>query len=80
MTSGSRGTAPLPLNWKLIAEKIRKHSRTRIVIFLDFDGTLVDIAPLPGLVRLKPAARRILHKLARHPRVSLVLISGRRRA
>ena len=28
-----------------------------LAIFLDFDGTLVDIAPRPELVRLKPAAR-----------------------
>lgn len=80
MTAAARVTVRLRPNWNQIADKIRRHSPTRIVIFLDFDGTLVDIAPRPELVRLKPAARRILQKLARHPRVSVVLISGRRRA
>jgi trehalose 6-phosphate phosphatase len=49
-------------------------------VFLDFDGTLVNIAPRPDQVRLAPATRRVLRRLARHPRVTLVVISGRRRA
>jgi trehalose 6-phosphate phosphatase len=49
------------------------------VVFLDFDGTLVDLAPLPNLVRLTPAARRVLRRLASNPRVTIVVISGRRR-
>jgi trehalose 6-phosphate phosphatase len=80
MTSAVRGAARLLPNWDQIAEKIHKHRRARIVIFLDFDGTLVDIAPRPELVRLKAATRQILQKLAGHPRVRVVLISGRRRA
>jgi len=80
MTPAARGAVRLISNWNQIANKIRRHPRARIVIFLDFDGTLVDIAPRPELVRLKPAARHILQKLARHPRVRVVLISGRRRA
>jgi len=80
MSSAARGALPLLSNWNQVADKIRKHPRGRIAIFLDFDGTLVDIAPRPQLVQLKPAARRILQKLARHPRVRLVMISGRRRA
>ena len=49
-------------------------------MFLDFDGTLVDIAPRPELVRLRLAARQVLRRLAHHPRVALVVVSGRRRA
>jgi trehalose 6-phosphate phosphatase len=49
-------------------------------VILDFDGTLVSIAPLPDQVRLSPATRRVLRRLARHPRITLVVISGRRRA
>jgi trehalose 6-phosphate phosphatase len=79
MTLAARGAIRLHPNWNQVAAKVRKDPRARIVIFLDFDGTLVDIAPRPELVRLKPAARRILRKLARHPRVRVVLISGRRR-
>jgi trehalose 6-phosphate phosphatase len=50
-----------------------------VAVFLDFDGTLVDIAPRPELVRLTPATRGVLRRLAEHPRVTLVVISGRRR-
>jgi trehalose 6-phosphate phosphatase len=80
MTPAARGALPLLSNWNQVAEKIRKHPRGPLVIFLDFDGTLVDIAPRPQMVRLKPAARRILRKLSRHRRVRIVMISGRRRA
>lgn len=64
-------------NWKTIAEKIRAHQR--VTIFLDFDGTLVDIVPRPDQVRLTPAARKILRRLARNRRATLVVVSGRRR-
>jgi trehalose 6-phosphate phosphatase len=65
-------------NWDSIATQIRKLGR--VTIFLDFDGTLVDIAPRPELVKLKPEAREILRRLARHPLATVVLVSGRRRA
>jgi trehalose 6-phosphate phosphatase len=71
------GVSPLLSQWNRIATQIRAHSR--VVVFLDFDGTLVAIAPRPEQVRLTPAARNILGRLARHPRVALVMISGRRR-
>jgi trehalose 6-phosphate phosphatase len=65
-------------NWDEIAAQIRK--RGRVTIFLDFDGTLVDIAPRPELVKLKPEAQDILRQLAKHPLATLVVVSGRRRA
>jgi trehalose 6-phosphate phosphatase len=65
-------------NWDGIAAQIRKFGR--VTIFLDFDGTLVDIAPRPELVKLKPEAREILRRLAKHPLATVVLVSGRRRA
>src|SRR5579872_5129126 len=64
--------------WDSIAAQIRK--RGRVTIFLDFDGTLVDIAPRPELVKLKPEAQRVLRRLAKHPLATLVIVSGRRRA
>jgi trehalose 6-phosphate phosphatase len=80
MTS-ARGASPLLPAWNHVAEKIRARLRRggRVAIFLDFDGTLVDIAPLPELVRLKPAVRATLKRLAANPRASVFLISGRRR-
>jgi trehalose 6-phosphate phosphatase len=65
-------------NWDDIAAQIRK--RGRVIIFLDFDGTLVDIAPRPELVRLKREAREVLRRLSKNPLAMLVMVSGRRRA
>jgi trehalose 6-phosphate phosphatase len=64
-------------SWEAIADKIRRHKR--VTVFLDFDGTLVNIRPRPDQVRLEPAARKILRRLARNPRVTVVVVSGRRR-
>jgi trehalose 6-phosphate phosphatase len=64
-------------NWDGVARKIRRSGR--VTVFLDFDGTLVDIAPRPEMVRLTPATRKVLERLARNPLVTLVVISGRRR-
>ena len=78
MTPSARGVPHLLAQWDRLAAKIRTHPR--VVVFLDFDGTLVDIAPRPEKVRLAPTARRTLQRLARHSRATLVVISGRRRA
>jgi trehalose-phosphatase len=52
-------------------------SLPRIVVFLDFDGTLAPIAPTPSLARCLPEITSILRALATDRQVSLVLISGR---
>jgi trehalose 6-phosphate phosphatase len=78
MTASTRGVPHLLRNWDRVSAQIRAHRR--IVVFLDFDGTLVAIAPRPELVRLTAQARRILKRLARHRQFTLVVISGRRRA
>src|SRR4030081_1416974 len=84
--SGARRSAMKPTarkipnllkNWDGIAKEIRRSGL--VTVFLDFDGTLVDIAPRPEMVRLTLAARKILQRLARNPLVPLVVISGRRR-
>jgi trehalose 6-phosphate phosphatase len=79
MTAPSARKVPSLLKiWSQVAKEIRK--RGRVTVFLDFDGTLVDIAARPGQVRLAPSARRILRLLARHRNATLVVVSGRRRA
>jgi trehalose 6-phosphate phosphatase len=78
MTPPARGVPHLLSQWNRVAARIRAHPR--VVVFLDFDGTLVAIAPRPEQVRLTPPARSILQRLARHPRATLVVITGRRRA
>jgi len=64
-------------SWPTIGAQI--HKRGRVTIFLDFDGTLVDIAPRPELVRLKREAQKVLRRLSKHPLATVVIVSGRRR-
>jgi trehalose-phosphatase len=47
---------------------------------LDFDGTIVPIQPRPEMVRLDSATRRLLGRLAKHPRLTVCIVSGRRLA
>jgi trehalose 6-phosphate phosphatase len=78
MTTTPRPTPHLFADWDLIRRRIR--GSKRLVMFLDFDGTLVRVAPTPHQVRVERATRAALKKLARHRGVTLVVISGRRRA
>jgi trehalose 6-phosphate phosphatase len=73
-----RGIPHLLKLWNCVAPRIP--AGARVAVFLDFDGTLVDIAPRPDQVHLKPKARNILRRLVHHPRVTVVVVSGRRRA
>jgi trehalose-phosphatase len=78
MSRFKRMAPSLVADWARVAAQIQ--SSCRVAVFLDFDGTLVNIAPLPDQVRLEPATRRVLRRLASHPRITLVVISGRRRS
>jgi trehalose 6-phosphate phosphatase len=78
MTPAPVTTPHLFSQWDRIAERIRQ--KKRLAIFLDFDGTLVRIAPLPDAVRLEQGTRNILQKLSGHRKVTLAIISGRQRA
>lgn len=46
-------------------------------LFLDIDGTLVEIAPTPQQVRLEPALRPLLERLWRQCGGALALVTGR---
>ena len=74
----SKPVPDLLKSWDSVAAQIRKHGR--VTVFLDFDGTLVDIAPRPELVHFKHEARDVLRRLSKHPLATLVIVSGRRRA
>ena len=78
MSRASGSTPHLLDDWEPIAKRIRESKQH--VIFLDFDGTLVRIARVPGRVRLTARTRRVLQKLAARPEVTIAVISGRRRA
>jgi trehalose 6-phosphate phosphatase len=50
----------------------------RLWLFLDYDGTLADFAPTPEHVIPDPEVVALLARLARHPRIRIAVISGRR--
>lgn len=77
MRPSPRSIPHLLRHWQRLALRIRAHSR--LILFLDFDGTLVHIASHPDRVRMKPAMRRALERLAQNPRMTVAVISGRRR-
>jgi trehalose-phosphatase len=64
--------------WPAIARRLK--AARRIALILDFDGTLVPIAPRPEDVVLEDSTRLVLQRLARHRRIYLAFLSGRRRA
>ncbi|MGH9782629.1 MAG: hypothetical protein ACRD88_00445, partial [Terriglobia bacterium] len=63
--------------WADVERRIRRAGQ--LILFLDFDGTVVPIARTPGRVRLAPAVRRLLARLAKQ-RVLVGVASGRRLA
>jgi trehalose 6-phosphate phosphatase len=78
MKRSPRAIPHLLPQWRQIAARIR--TSRRVLVFLDFDGTLAAIAARPDRVRVKPAMRRALQKLVGQKRVTATVISGRRRA
>ena len=74
-----KATGHLFDSWRRVAGRIR--SAEHLVLFLDFDGTLAPLRRRPEDVPpLDFSTRRLLGRLARHPRVDVYVISGRRRA
>jgi trehalose 6-phosphate synthase/phosphatase len=52
----------------------------RLILLLDYDGTLVPFAPLPGLAVPDPELVELLSRLSRRPRTQVHLVSGRPRS
>jgi len=50
----------------------------KILLLLDYDGTLVPIKKHPKLARLSPQRKTFLRKLANHPGIKMAIISGRK--
>ena len=59
------------------AVKARLARQGRLVLLSDLDGTLAPIVNRPRAVHLPPETRRLLIRLARHPRVRVGIVSGR---
>jgi trehalose-phosphatase len=50
-----------------------------VLLLLDFDGTLAPLCDRPEDVQLGNATRQVLRRLASHRRISIAVVSGRRR-
>lgn len=57
--------------------RLSQRESVRWALFLDFDGTLVDIAPTPEQVKVAPELPAILSRLFRRLNGALALVSGR---
>jgi trehalose 6-phosphate phosphatase len=58
-----------------IAAQIQAHSR--VLLFLDYDGTLAPIGDDPGKASMPEETRRAIKKLAGSDKFAVVIISGR---
>lgn len=74
----SRLAGRLFRDWKDVEKQIRRAGQVNLM--LDFDGTIVAIAPRPDQVRLALPMRRMLAHLGKDRRLTVTVISGRRRA
>jgi trehalose 6-phosphate synthase/phosphatase len=63
----------------LTAAVERARAAPRLVLLLDYDGTLVPFAPAPGLAAPDAELMALLKKLAARPRTEVHLVSGRKR-
>jgi trehalose-phosphatase len=65
-------------SWSEVSRRLRAYPS--VALFLDFDGTLSPIVGDPGAAFLERGTRAALSRLAGNRRVSVCVISGRRRA
>ncbi len=49
----------------------------RVLVVLDFDGTLAPLAERPSAARMGARSRRLLGRLSAHPRAAVAVLSGR---
>ena len=61
--------------WDFRAEIDQRMRGRQIALFLDFDGTLADIAPVPKAAALPQKTKSILSRLSR--KMNMAIISGR---
>jgi trehalose-phosphatase len=68
----------IPHALERVAEWREARSRAgRLLVAVDFDGTLAPIVPIPEAARLPTAARAALVRLALRPDTDLAIVSGR---
>lgn len=70
----------MKINRALADIEARLRQADRLRLFLDYDGTLADLAPTPDHVEPDPAVAALLERLAQEPAIQVAVISGRRLA
>lgn len=63
-------------NWPEVSRRL--HNAARVVLFLDFDGTLTPLRRRPDMVQLDSSVRALLRRLSRRRKVAIRVVSGRR--
>ncbi|HAN04813.1 MAG TPA: trehalose-phosphatase [Elusimicrobia bacterium] len=63
--------------WKHAPEIAARLAAGRLLVTLDFDGTLAALAETPGQASLRPEFKAALRALAARPGVSVFILSGR---
>lgn len=65
--------------WPRLLERLAEpeFAGARLLVALDFDGTLSELAPTPDKAVLAAPTRRLLAELARRPDTKVAVISGR---
>jgi trehalose 6-phosphate synthase/phosphatase len=76
--AGASATAASP-RAAIAAAVARARAAARLVLLLDYDGTLVPFAPTPDLAAPDPALGALLAALAARPGTEVHVVSGRRR-
>lgn len=80
MTGGTDagGAGALPHALERVAGWVREWDRAgRLILLLDFDGTLAPIVDRPELARLPDGTRELLEALLARPDVDAAIVSGR---
>jgi len=73
-----QAACPLFQCWPQVSSRIRRAQH--ILLLLDFDGTLAPLRDRPEDVQLGNVTRQVLQRLVSHHRMTVVVVSGRRRA
>ncbi len=76
--AGSQAADPLLEAWPQVSSRLR--CARHILLLLDFDGTLAPLCDRPEDARLGNATRQILRRLESYDRITVAMVSGRRRA